>query len=164
MDSTLELLPAYREWLTRLDMTYQSVVHCCSYRLRDQSLAERAGLGVLTGLLAKPKVFQYFGLPYSGRIAHLAEAEIARLSAEDRTAVQASPALQQWYRIWEALAVIPADLQAPFVLACVDGYDGQSLAAALGCDEQEAATRLGAALRLIQDITNDKALCRPTRA
>jgi hypothetical protein len=124
--SALELLPEYREWLNRLDMTYESVVNCCVSRLRDRSLGEAAGLTILTGLLSRPKVFQYFGLPYSGRIAHLAEPEIARLKGLGPSSPAGAQAgRRRWHQIRERLDSVPARQQAVLVRACVDGYSGK---------------------------------------
>lgn len=143
-------------------MTYGSVVNCCASRLRDRSLGEAAGLTILIGLLSRPKVFQYFGLPYSGRIAHLAEPEIARLKELRPSSPAGAPAgIQRWHQIRERLNSVPAWQQTVFVRACIDGYSGKQLAEALGCDEQDAAARLDEVMRLIEEIVADKAGCNP---
>ena len=43
---------------------------------------------MVAGLIARPQVFRYFGLPYSGRIAKLAEARLAEAAAGELAAVR----------------------------------------------------------------------------
>ena len=69
----------YEAWLTRVEMTREAIANCCRFRLdHDVALAERVSVEVIAGLLARPRVFQYFGLPFSGRVAHLTEVGLAR--------------------------------------------------------------------------------------
>lgn len=130
------LLPAYAEWLERVEMTRESIGYCCFHRLnRDRALAERVSVGVVAGLLARPLVFQYFGLPFSGRVAHLAEQGIARAAQGMRDQVCAWEVLRG-----ELLTLAPQE-QEVVVYACVEGYDDPELAAALHCDEESARRR-----------------------
>lgn len=126
------LLPEYRDWLTRLDATYKAVAFCCVHRLSDRVLAERVALRVAAGLVAKPNVFQFSGLPYSGRIGTLAEhwiveAKAGRLEAEGT-----------WDDLERALCEVPQSQQQLFVLACVFGHDDSVVARSVGCDEERA--------------------------
>ncbi len=143
------LVPAYQEWLTRLTMTYDAVLHCCQPRLDEPEQAHSVALAVILGLLAKPKVFQYFGLPYSGRIAHLAEeqlAEIRRGVKHQSRAPQTS-----WRELLDRLQRMPALEQRAFVLTCVEGYDGSRTATTLGCTEAEAQALLERALSRLEE-------------
>jgi hypothetical protein len=130
------LLPEYADWLSRLQMTRESVAYCCFHRLgRDSALAERVSVEVAAGLLARPKVFQYYGLPFSGRIAHLTEMGIARATA-GRPGGRCT-----WTVVHEALAALTLEQQEVVVQICVEGCDDDALAAVLGCDEAEAQRR-----------------------
>lgn len=127
------LLPKYADWLHRVEMTRESVAYCCFHRLgRNQALAERVSIEVTAGLLARPKVFQYYGLPFSGRIAHLTEMGIERAAA-GRPGGKCT-----WQVLRQALAGLTIVQQEVVVQICVEGCDDDALAAAIGCDEAEA--------------------------
>ncbi|GAC1309650.1 MAG: hypothetical protein NVS2B3_09310 [Vulcanimicrobiaceae bacterium] len=118
-----------------MDATYRSVSFCCLHRLDDRVLAERVGLRVVAGLVAKPTIFKFSGLPFSGRIGVLAEHWIAearagRMGADGRFA-----------DLYESLRALPDREREVFVLACVWGYDDATLARALACDETLARER-----------------------
>jgi hypothetical protein len=121
--------------MTRVCATYDAITYTCQHRLGNRQLAEQVGTQVLAGLLAKPKVFRYFGLPYSGRIARLAEARLAE-AREGRLAQVAS-----WPHLLQALTGLPLEHQEVFVLTCVRGDDDGQLASTLGCDTQIASLR-----------------------
>lgn len=130
------LLPEYADWLSRVRMIRESVAYCCFHRLqRNAVLAERVSVEVVAGLLARPKIFQYYGLPFSGRVAHLTEMAIAR-AAEDIPGGACT-----WPMLEEALAALPAQQQEVAVQLCVEGCDDADLATALGCEESEAQRR-----------------------
>ena len=132
----VDLIPEYAGWLSRLEMTREAVSYCCFHRLgRDQALAERVGLEVAAGLLARPKVFQYYGLPFSGRVAHLTEMAIARATSGR----PAGPCT--WAMVQEAIAGLTPEQQEVVVHTCIEGCDDGELAAALSCDETEAQRR-----------------------
>src|SRR5258708_30851508 len=77
----------YEAWLERLRMTYESVAHCCYYRLEhDRGAAERVSMRVIARLLAKPRVLQYHGPPFSGRVSHLGPVGIAARQRGDAPA------------------------------------------------------------------------------
>jgi hypothetical protein len=141
------LLPDYEAWLERVRMTHDAVAYCCFHRLgRNRVLAEQVGVEVVAGLLARPKVFQYFGLPFSGRVAHLAEAAIAR-------AAQGLPGRScAWAVLHDGLTGLTHEEQEVVVLTCVEGYDDMRLAAALGCAEERAQRRREAALERLQQL------------
>jgi hypothetical protein len=139
-------LSAYEDWLERLEMTYESVAHCCAYRLQDRALAERASLDVVAGLIERPRVFRHFGLPFSGRVAHLAELAMVEARAGR------SSGGGDWLALRSGLREIPHDQQRLFVLTCIEGYGDPELAAALGCDETTAAQLRKAALKRVNDV------------
>jgi hypothetical protein len=137
---------AYEDWLERLEMTYESVAHCCAYRLHDRALAERASLDVVAGLIARPRVFRHFGLPFSGRVAHLAELAMVEARAGR------SSGGGDWLALRSGLREVPFDQQRVFVLTCIEGYADPELAAALGSDEMTAGELREAALELVNDV------------
>src|SRR6478752_1850270 len=77
MSTPASLVPEYEAWMERVCATHDAITYTCHHRLGNRSLAAQVSAQVLAGLLAKPKVFRYFGLPYSGRIARLAAARLA---------------------------------------------------------------------------------------
>lgn len=142
------LLPDYEAWLERVRMTHDAVAYCCFHRLgRNRVLADQVGVEVVAGLLARPKVFQYFGLPFSGRVAHLAEAGIARAAG--------GPGGRSctWAALRDGLAGLTHEEQEIVVLACVEGYDDAHLAAALGCCEERAQRRREATFERLQEMS-----------
>jgi DNA-directed RNA polymerase specialized sigma24 family protein len=124
----------YEAWLVRLSQTYASVMHCCRYRLGSPALAERVAVEVIAGLIARPKVWQYFGLPFSGRVAKLTEGSLA--DAAERGA--RSPGGLRFDELHDALAALPPPDRARFVEVCIEGRDDVALAVALRCDEEAA--------------------------
>lgn len=140
MNESARLLPEYADWLERVKMTRESVAYCCFHRLqRDASLAERVSVEVIAGLLARPKVFQYYGLPFSGRIAHLTEMAIARATADTPGGTCTWPVLQA------ALEALSFEQQEVVVQICVEGCEDDDLATTLGCSEAHA--------RRLRDVT-----------
>lgn len=109
------LLPEYASWLDRVRATYEAITYTCSHRLADPSLAEQVGVQVVAGMVAKPGVFRYSGLPYSGRIARLAEARIAEADG-GRLATVCT-----WPQLRDALGAVPAGHQEVLVTTCVRG-------------------------------------------
>jgi hypothetical protein len=136
----------YAEWFERVRATYEAVQYTCSHRLVDPSLAEQVSVQVIAGLVSRPTVFRYFGLPYSGRIARLAEARIAEADA-GRLATVCS-----WAELRERLDSVPAQHQEVLVAACVWGEDAGELAARLACDEVAAAARREATLVYMHEV------------
>jgi hypothetical protein len=149
---TVPLLPEYRGWLDRVAATYSAVAYTCAHRLGDRELGAAVGARVVAGLLARPTVFQYFGLPYSGRIAHLAEDLIARAAAGGLSAVDG------WPELSTRLGGVPAEHQRVLVLTCVQGCDDAELAAALGCAQDEARRRRAGTLTHFRELV---ATCMP---
>lgn len=142
--------PEYAEWLARVTSTYESVTFTCRHRLGDDRLARQVGVGVVLGLLARPTVFQHYGLPYSGRIAHLAEELI---SAARRDALEP---VVEWPELLARLGAIPREHQSVFVLACVHGYRDDEIAAELGLPPDAARRRRQAAVELVRSIAADE--------
>jgi hypothetical protein len=149
-----EMAAGYEEWLTRMSMTYDAVVYCCRYRLGDERQAAEVGLAVAQGLLAKPRVFKYFGLPYSARVARLAERKIAeiRSASTSRTAaapVTGSPAAS-WVLVVNRLRRLPKPLQEIFVLCCVEGWEISSVAGAVRSSEETVSRLLAEAANYVR--------------
>ncbi len=142
------LLPEYAAWLQRLDMTRESIAICCRRPLGGhRALAERVGVEVVAGLLARPRVFQFFGLPYSGRVAHLAEVAMAR------SGHRPPDGGLDWAALHRELTRAPVVTQETVVLCCVEGHDDATLAAALGCDEASARDRRDRALAWLHELS-----------
>lgn len=125
----------YEVWLERVRATFEAVRYTCGHRLADPRLAEQVSVQVIAGMVSRPGVFRYFGLPYSGRIARLAEARIAEADAGSLAQVCA------WVELRERLHAIPAEHREVLVLTCVRGLDVEALAAELACDEATAKAR-----------------------
>ncbi len=136
----------YTEWLERVRATFEAVRYTCSRRLADPALAEQVGVQVIAGMVARPGVFRYFGLPFSGRIARLAEARIAEADA-GRLAV-----VCDWAELRERLAAVPPEHLVTLAVTCVRGGDVPTLAAELGCDIAAAAARHDAMLAYMHEL------------
>ena len=143
-----DLLPGYEEWLERLSATYRSVAYCCFHRLRDREAAERVSVEVVAEMLARPKVFRYFGLPFSGQIGRLAEPRIAR--ARQETTVRGG--YSSWQELLIRLRSVSEEHQAVFVLTYIEGYADSELAVALGCDEATARLRRESTTNLLREL------------
>jgi hypothetical protein len=111
------LLPEYAGWLDRVRATYEAVCYTCRHRLSDPRLAEQVSVQVIAGMVARPGVFRYFGLPYSGRIARLAEARLAEADSGRLARVCT------WAELRDALGAVPPGHQAVLVATCVRGED-----------------------------------------
>lgn len=140
------LAAEYEAWAERVRATYEAITYTCHHRLRDRGLATQVGIQVVADLVARPGVFRYFGLPYSGRIARLAEARIA----EARQGCLA--VVREWPALVERLAALPPEHREVLVLTCVLGRDDVELASSLGCDEVVAAGRREATMKLMRKI------------
>lgn len=151
-----DLLPGYAEWLERLSATYNSVAHCCQYRLKDRAAAEDVSIEVVAEMLARPKVFRYFGLPFSGQLATLAEPRIARV----RQGITIGGDME-WQELLVRLRSISKERQEVFLLSCIEGYTDPDVAATLGCDEAAARLRRESTMHLLQEIS--RSVLAPTR-
>jgi hypothetical protein len=156
MEFEQDLLPGYEEWLERLSATYRSVAYCCFHRLRDREAAERVSVEVVAEMLVRPKVFRYFGLPFSGQIGRLAEPRIAR--ARQGTTAGGGP---NWQELLISLRSVPKEHQAVFVQTCVEGYTDPEVAVALGCDENTARLRRENTMNLLRELS--ESIVAPTR-
>ena len=147
VSTTTSLLPEYEAWMERVCATYDAITYTCHHRLGgNRRLAEQVSVQVLAGLLTKPKVFRYFGLPYSGRIARLAEARLAE-AQEGRLADVGS-----WPELLEGLARLSLEHQEVFVLTCVQGDDDGQLASNLGCDTHTARLRRDSTMEFMREL------------
>lgn len=129
------LLPDYQSWLDRVCATHDAIEYTCRHRLADARAASQVSVQVVAALVAKPGVFRYYGLPYSGRIARLAEARLAE-AAQGRLS-----AVCEWPELLDSLARVPAEHQQVLVLTCIQGCDDERLAAAMDCDVTTARSR-----------------------
>ena len=142
-----DLLAAeYAEWLDRVRATYEAVQYTCAHRLADPSLAESVAVQVAAGLVSRPSVFRYFGLPYSGRIARLAEARIAEADAGELATVCG------WSELRERLEQMPVTHREVLVVTCVRGDDATALGAVWGCDDAAAEAGHHAMLTFMQEL------------
>ena len=147
-ESEHDLLPGYEEWLERLSATYGSVAHCCRYRLQDRAAAESVSMEVVAEMLARPKVFRYFGLPFSGQLAKLAEPRIARV----QRGIKVGGAME-WQEFLVRLHNVSKEHQEVFLLTCIEGYTDPEVAVALGCDEDAARLRQESTMNLLQELS-----------
>ncbi len=145
-----DLLPGYEEWLQRLSATYRSVAYCCFHRLQDREAAERVSVEVVAEMLARPKVFRYFGLPFSGQIGRLAEPRIVR-ARQGITLGGGGDA--SWQELLVRLRGIPEEHQAVFVLTCIEGHADPEIAIALGCDVDMARLRRENTMGLLRELS-----------
>lgn len=139
----------YEEWLDRVRSTYESVSFTCVYRLGDRSLAENVGAQVIAGMIARPKVFRFFGLPYSARIGHLAEDRIAAARAG-----QLSPTVT-WAGLLRRLRDVPPQQQHVFVLSYVRGIDIEDIAQQLGISVSAAQRLRADVLGAMREISGE---------
>jgi len=148
-ESEQDLLPGYEGWLERLSATYNAVAYCCRHRLRDRVAAECVSAEVVAEMLARPKVFGYYGLPFSGQIGRLAEPRIAR-------ARQGTPVVggdSGWQELLARLRGVSKEHQEVFVLTCLEGYTDPEIAGALGCDEDTAKLRRENTINLLRELS-----------
>jgi hypothetical protein len=136
----------FDEWLDRLRALFEAVRFTCTHRLADPSLAEQVSVQVVAGMVARPAVFRYFGLPFSGRIAKLAEGLIAVADRGELGAVCAWPELR------DRIAGLPHEHHAAFVVTCLRGGDVEELAAVLSCDGAAAEYRNEAMLTHLGEL------------
>jgi hypothetical protein len=157
MDQAEMLQPEYAAWLERVRATYEAVAYTCGYRLHDRELGRRVAAAVVAGLVRRPGVFRYQGLPFSGRIAVLAEALLAAAREGQ------PPAGPEWSRLRVELTRVPPDVQEVFVLSCVHGRNVAEVAADLGCDRDAANSRCDEALRLMRELASQPVPGAPDR-
>ncbi len=147
-ESEQNLLPGYEEWLERLSATYGSVAHCCRYRLQDHAAAAAVSMEVVAEMLARPKVFRFFGLPFSGQLATLAEPRIARVQRGIKVGGD-----MEWQEFLVRLRGVSKEHQEVFLLTCIEGYTDPEVAVALGCDEDAARLRRESTMNLLQELS-----------
>lgn len=136
----------FTEWVQRLRSTHRAVAFTCKHRLSEPAHAEPLAVRVVAGLLARPTVFRYFGLPYSGRIASLAEGLIADAEAGN------PPAPADWSELENRVLSMPDHHQNVLVSVCLNGDDVDALASKLGCGTEEAARRRTALITYMRDV------------
>lgn len=136
----------FDEWLDRVRATFEAVRYTCAHRLADPALAEQVSVQVVAGMVSRPGVFRYFGLPYSGRIARLAEARIAEADAGELATVC------RWTELRDRLVALPEEHREALVVTCLRGGDVEELAAVIGCDEPAAESRHEAMLTYVGEL------------
>jgi hypothetical protein len=136
----------WAEWLDRVRATYEAVAYTCAHRLDDPALAPPLAVQVVAGLVARPAVFRYFGLPYSGRIAKLAEAGLAKAAVGELATVCS------WGELRERLATMPRPHRDAFVVMCVRGDDVDALATVFGGEVAEAEAGHAAMLAYVREL------------
>lgn len=136
----------FAEWLDRVRATFEAVQYTCAHRLADPRLAEQVAVQVAAGMVSRPGVFRYFGLPYSGRIARLAEARIAEADAGRLATVCG------WAELRDRLEQLPPEHRDVFVVICLRGQDAAALADELGCDVAAAQARQEAMLASVHEL------------
>jgi hypothetical protein len=146
MSTPASPLPEYEAWMERVCATHDAITYTCHHRLGNRRLAEQVSAQVLAELLAKPKVFRYFGLPYSGRIARLAEARLTE-AREGRLSE-----VGDWPELLRGLTELPLEHQEVLVLTCVRGDDDGQLASNLGCDAHTAALRRHSTMAYLRSL------------
>ncbi|WP_132421208.1 hypothetical protein [Pseudonocardia endophytica] len=144
MDRTADA--EFAEWVQRLRSTYRAVAFTCQHRLSEPAHAGPLAVRVVAGLLARPTVFRYFGLPFSGRIASLAENLIADAEAGN------PPAPADWSALEDRVLSIPDHHRSVLVSVCLNGDDIDTLAAKLACGTDEATRRRTALVGYMRDV------------
>jgi hypothetical protein len=139
----------YQDWIVRLEALYESVSFCCWHRLGDREVADEISAQVVAGLVGKPKIFKYFGLPFSGRVARLTERGIADAQNGQMSAGRG------WAPLVEAIRTAPTEHREVLVLAWLDERDDTALAAELGCDVETAQRRREESLQFWQGVSAD---------
>ncbi len=145
-ETAREFAQEFDQWLDRLGALYEAVRFTCTHRLADPELAEQVSVQVVAGMVARPAVFRYFGLPFSGRIAQLAEGLIVTADAGELATVCTWPELR------DRLAGLPHGHREAFVVTCLRGGDVEELAAVLSCDEAVAEGRHEAMLTCVGEL------------
>jgi iron complex transport system ATP-binding protein len=147
------LTPDYTQWLGRLSATYRSVAYCCSLRLRDRTLAESVSMEIVAEMLARPKVFHYFGYPFLGQLANLAEPRIAQALQEKQQGETSDKTTKGWQELFSRLLDVSREQQEVFVLAYVEGQPDTEIATALECGEDLARQWRADVLLLLQELS-----------
>ncbi len=146
LESDVSVEVEFAGWLDRVRATFEAVEYTCAHRLTDPALAEQVSVQVVAGMVARPAVFRYFGLPYSGRIARLAEARIAEAEAGELATVC------RWTELRDRLAELAPEHREVLVVTCLRGGDVEELAAVLSCDEATAESRHEAMLTYVGEL------------
>jgi len=144
-----ELTPEYAEWLDRLTATVEAVSYTCRVRLGNRAAGEAVALTVAAGLVSRPAVFRHWGLPYSGRIAKLAEGGIADVLAGRLTC------RGTWAQVRHALTELSPEHQVTLVLTCVEGHSDARLAEEWACDAEAAGARRARTLAYLKELAAD---------
>ncbi len=142
----LDLDLEYDAWFARVEATYAAVSFCCFHRLNDRDLADRVGLRVVAGLAARPTIFRFTGLPFSGRIGALAE----RWIVEARAGRLGDDG--DWISLERALRAVPKAERDILVLSCVRGEDDVAVGYRLRCNPASVPERVASTLRFFDQL------------
>ena len=146
MRPSAALLSDYQSWIDRVRATHDAIEYTCRHRLTDARAASQVSVQVVAGLVAKPGVFRYYGLPFSGRIARLAEARLAEAAQGQLRAVC------EWPELLDELGRVPPEHQRVLVLTCVHGCDDEQLATEMGCDVPAARIQRANTMTYMQQL------------
>lgn len=116
----------FQHWLDRVRDTHDAVRFTVGHRLHgDWERAEAVSIQVVVEMLAKPRVFRYQGLPYSGRIGAVAESILA--GPAERAAE-----LPDWPTLTSYLEQMSPQLRPVLIGAFVDGLDDEHISSQIG--------------------------------
>ncbi len=146
MSDGIGIAAEFAQWLDRVRATFEAVEYTVSHRLANPGLAAQVAVQVAAGLVSRPMVFRFQGLPYSGRLARLAETRIAEADAGTLATVCG------WAELYARLGAVSAEHRDVLVRVCVRGEDLGTLAAGLDCDEAVATARRAATLSFMHDV------------
>lgn len=130
MGDAAELAEEFEGWVRRLEMTYRAVRYTCGHRLGDLDAGGRISAHVVASMLAKPNVFRYSGLPFSGRIARVAEPMLLAAAADPASFDPGPPTT--WAQIEDGVRALPTAARHAFVGLIVLDSTEDDLAAVLG--------------------------------
>ena len=135
--------------MERLRATAQSVAFCCLYKLGDRGKADAVGARVVAGLIGRPAIFRYSGLPYSGRVARHTERGI-------ELALSGAPVGERgWGSLELDLRNVDLEHREMMVHAWINDRHDDELAMFLGCDSVESTQRKEQSLRFWETLSNN---------
>jgi DNA-directed RNA polymerase specialized sigma24 family protein len=108
---------------------------------------------VVAEMLARPKVFHYFGYPFLGQLANLAEPRIAQALQEKQQGETSDKTTKGWQELFSRLLDVSREQQEVFVLAYVEGQPDTEIATALECGEDLARQWRADVLLLLQELS-----------
>ncbi|QTI68360.1 hypothetical protein [Gordonia polyisoprenivorans] len=153
MRDEVALAAEFESWVTRLEMTYRAVRYTCGHRLGDLDAGGRIAAQVVASMLARPKVFRYSGLPFSGRIARVAEPLLVAAATDPARFDPGSPST--WAQIEDGVRAMPQAARHAFIGLIVLDSGEEDLAASLGTTVTSLRSDHAAALEHLRTLTGD---------